>query len=160
AECRTRHRIPGDSSVEELGLLAVREDPSDPDSWDCLLSAVRNVGAIERTSIGFAAWFPEEPDAWNIFTPDMNAKAAWLSRSFTLSHWPPLWGMNYARTLLLLGRIEDAKGVAGVMRSDPSLVTRRAGAGLLAVVAASQARFGSAIEQATAVAAEAETVGM
>jgi hypothetical protein len=115
-EATIRARAGDAEASRELSLAAVAIDPEDG-PWEVLVEASYARAGFGSVGRAYATWQPQASDAYNVMAQDPRARtpelrARLLERAYLLSSAAPLYAANYARTLILSDRLEEARAVA------------------------------------------------
>ena len=149
--------------ARRVALAAVQDVPSDPDLWNTLHQASYRMHGHAATARAWAAWAPEEPEAWNslVYSDKFETHAqriAVLDRVLVLSSDHPQYAINLAGMMLDAGMRERVRALAAhlVMQGATRKVARELIEGL---VEASEGRLGAASDRWSHALLELDSLG-
>lgn len=141
----------------------MQEIPSDPELWVTLQQSSYRMTGHVATARAWAAWVPEEPEAWNalVYSDKFEShaqKVAYLERVLVLSSDHPQYAINLAGMMLDAGMRERVRALAAhLVLQGP---TRKVALELIeGLVEASEGRFSAAMERWTRVLLELDQLG-
>ncbi len=138
---------------EELAIASVSTDPRLHVAWAMLDAERYGLPEAGATAAAYAAWVPEEPDAWNVIGHAVRAAGdpvgalGFTARGVRIGGDFPLFASNFAVSALARGDRDTARALAARLSLRTRPGQRVGSQGILAAIDLAEMHFQAAVDR-------------